>query len=48
MKKALTTGITGEDGMYLAEFHFAKSWQETAASSPQNAEHEAHCHGFND
>jgi len=34
MKKALTTGITGED---LAELHFAKSWQEMAASDSRNA-----------
>jgi hypothetical protein len=33
MKKALITGITGQDGAYLAEFLLAKATKSTASSA---------------
>ena len=32
MKKALITGVTGQDGSYLAEFYFLKDTKFTALS----------------
>lgn len=33
MKKALITGITGQDGSYLAEFLLEKGMKSTASSA---------------
>ena len=38
MKKALITGITGQDGSYLAEFLIEKGWVDNARLSGFNAE----------